>query len=232
MNPKDLEKAIKKDENQVRTYLMRSKIAQSGYMEHVNEMIMANRTYQEVMNFLAKKGITVTPAQISKHKKMLPYIVENEPTPHEQSEIGLMENTRDRLIKYQEMTNVELAIETLQQVVKSSQIQAVNELWGEIIPQMIASVKLQVKERGDRLPFKDIIDSLDKVVKIARLLEDKATVIQASTVNGETQITHKHEHTIESIGDGTAESVSSAALEAMAKVNEALETYANQKQLN
>lgn len=228
MDEKKLERAINKDETQVKNYILRSKICQSGYMEHVNEMIKAERTYADITSFLEAKGVSVTPAQISKHKKMLPYLTEVEFTPDNETEVGKLEATKDRFIKEKELTNVELAIETLQKTVQSSQILAVNELWGEIIPQMITNIKNQVAD-GYKISFKDTIDGLDKIVKIAQLLENKPTVIQAATVNGKTEVEHKHEHTIESIGDGSAESVSNAALEAMSMVNEALAKYANNK---
>jgi len=230
MDVKGLERAIKKDESKVKQYVLRSKICNSGYAEHINRMIAEERTYKEIIDWAGKKGLNITPAQLSKHKKMLPFITEIdwEDQANDVSEAAQLEMRKDKLLHERNLTNVELAIETLQETVKASQITAVNELWGDIIPQMIENIKLYISpDNRHRISFKDAMDGLDKIVKIAQLLEDKPTVIQATSVDGKTEVEHKH--TLENVGDGTAESVSTIALEAINKVNEALNEYSNSK---
>ncbi|UKM63106.1 hypothetical protein [Weizmannia phage Youna2] len=223
----DLEKMLKKDVNRVTQYIMKSKICNSGYLDVVNDMIRNEHTYKEIIDFLAAKGIKVTPAQVSRHKKMLPYIEEVQPKDFDKEmDVAIHEVSKDRYLKRNELTNVELAIETLQKTIQSSQVMAVQTLWGEVIPQMIENIKSKIAE-GHRISFKDSIEGLDKIVKIAQLLENKPTVIQQATVNGKTEV--KHEHSIESIGDGTAESVSNYALEAILKVNDVLAEYAKSR---
>ena len=220
----DIEKELTRDTNKIAGYIAKSKICNSGYLEVVNNMILNKRTYKEIIDFLAGKGIKVTPKQISQHKKYLPYLTEVDIS--DPMEVAMQEVREDKVYKRQELNNVELAIETLQKTIQSSQVLAVQTLWGEIIPQMIENIKSKIAE-GHRISFKDTIDGLDKVVKIAQLLENKPTVIQQATVNGKTEV--KHEHSIESIGDGTAESVSNYALEAILKVNDVLAEYAKNR---
>ena len=220
----DIEKELTRDTNKIAGYIAKSKICNSGYLEVVNNMILNKRTYKEIIDFLAGKGIKVTPKQISQHKKYLPYLTEVDIS--DPMEVAMQEVREDKVYKRQELNNVELAIETLQKTIQSSQVLAVQTLWGEIIPQMIENIKSKIAE-GHRISFKDSIEGLDKIVKIAQLLENKPTVIQQATVNGKTEV--KHEHSIESIGDGTAESVSNYALEAILKVNDVLAEYAKNR---
>lgn len=218
----DIEKIIQRDTNKIIAYMERSKICNSGYLEVVNNMLKEERTYKEVMNFMAAKGINITPNQISKHKKMLPFITEvQQETP---MQAAMQEVREDKIYARQQLNRTELAIETLQKTIQSSQVIAVQDLWGEVIPQMIENIKTQVNN-GHRISFKETIDGLDKVVKIAQLLENKPTHIQKSEVNGETQVTH----TIESMGDGTAEGVSDMALDAVLQVNNVLQQYAENR---
>lgn len=217
-------KEITRDTARVANYIARSKICNSGYLEAVNNMLKEDRTYKEVMDFLAAKDITVTPAQISKHKKFLPYLTEVEIT--DPMEAAMSEVREDKVYKRQELNNVELALETLQKTIQSSQVLAVNTLWGEVIPKMIENIQAQILE-GNRISFKDTVDGLDKIVKIAQLLENKPTIIQAATVNGKAEVEHKH--SIESIGDGSAESVSDFALDAIVQVNAVLQDYAKSR---
>lgn len=220
----DIEKELNKDTNRIANYIAKSKICNSGYLEVVNNMLKEERTYKEVTDFLANKGITVTPKQISQHKKMLPYLTEVDIS--DPMEAAMQEVREDKVFKRQELNNIELALETLQKTIQSSQVLAVQSLWGEVIPKMIENIKQQIME-GHRISFKDTVDGLDKVVKIAQLLENKPTIIQKSEVNGSTEVTHNH--TLESVGDGSAEGVSKFALDAISQVNDVLQNYAKNR---
>lgn len=171
---------IEKEKLKVARYLNTSGIANSGFMKDINGMIQAGRTYKEIIEFAGKKNLKLTPKQISRHKEMLPWILEYFEEPEENKVQNALQKAETRVGNdipqaIIDVNQTELALTQLQQTIAANKTMVMNSIWSDLIPKMQEVILTKIDVNNvDLVTFTEAIDALSSLVSTAMKMDEPA----------------------------------------------------------
>lgn len=153
-----LERDLKGEDANVSRHRSLCKICQSHLTDEINGLLLEGKTDAQIIRYAERNGLEINRANLRSHKKYLPQLTRQE-------------IAREK--KIEEMTKIEADIAYAQFKIDQEQAAAIGKIWHEVVPTLLQRI-IEVAN-SKNVALTSLSETLDQVVKIAQLVDNKPT---------------------------------------------------------